>query len=43
MTIKEHIANIINRSEEGSLFFNNSFPKYGYSGFRVVINNIIVR
>ena len=28
MTIKEKIANIIERSSNGKLFFNNSFPKY---------------
>ena len=28
MTIKEKIVNIIVRSSDGKIFFNNSFPKY---------------
>ena len=28
MTVKECIMNVISRSQDGSQFFNNSFPNY---------------
>lgn len=40
MTIKEHIANKINRSEEGSLFFNNSFPNYNDVYVREILTGL---
>ena len=40
MTIKKYIANIINRSEEGSLFFNNSFPNYNDVYVREILTGL---
>ena len=40
MTVKEHIINVINRSQDGSLFFNNSFPNYDDVYVRQILSEL---
>ena len=40
MTVKEHIAKVINRSKDGTLFFNNSFPQYDDVYVREILTSL---
>ena len=40
MTINENIANLINRSEEGRLFFNSSFSEYNDVYVREILSGL---
>ena len=40
MTVKERIAKVINRSKEGTLFFNNSFPGFDDVYVREILTDL---